>query len=299
MDGLLIRALAAADIPAALALCRDAGWNQTADDWQLFLRLAPETCCAGCVDGRLVGTVTVLPYGPFAWIGMVLVERRSRGQGIGTALLHEALRLVGPEGTAGLDATPLGRPLYEGLGFRAVYDVSRLQCNAVRAAAGEGGSQYRWGARPLTHTASKSVIVRPLRADDLEAVRRWDADVFGADRMPLLSHCLQHAPDLAWFAESGRSPAGYLLGRRGHNFDHFGPLVARDSSIAAMLVIAALSYVNRRVVIDVPLEQRTFRDWLRSRGFHVQRPFTRMVRGSLTHVACPDALFGLFGPEFG
>ena len=34
------------DIPGALALCRDAGWNQTAEDWRLFLRLAPTTCRA-------------------------------------------------------------------------------------------------------------------------------------------------------------------------------------------------------------------------------------------------------------
>jgi GNAT superfamily N-acetyltransferase len=287
MDGLLIRGLAVDDIPGALALCREAGWNQTADDWRLFLHLAPETCRAACIDGRLVGTVTVLPYGPFAWIGMVLVERRSRGRGIGTALLHEALRLVDPGSSGRLDATPLGRPLYEKLGFQADFDLSRMQCDSFRDPADANAS---W---------NDSSVVRPLKADDLVQVARWDARVFGADRVRLLSHCLENAPHLAWIVESNRLPAGYLLGRRGHDFDHLGPLVANSPSVATLLTTMALRHVNRSAVIDVPVERQTFREWLVSCGFLVQRPLTRMTRGSPTREFCPHALFATLGPEFG
>jgi ribosomal protein S18 acetylase RimI-like enzyme len=287
MAALSMRALEARDLPAALALCRDAGWNQTADDWRLFLRLAPTTCRAGCLDGRLVGTVTVFPYGAFAWIGMVLVDRSSRGQGIGTALLHEALDLIGPEGTARLDATPLGRPLYERLGFRADCDLTRLQCDSFRP------GPDREPPRSIVP------IVRPMRADDLGDVARLDAEVFGADRTQLLSHCFEIAPHLAWVAESDRSPAGYVLGRSGHDFDHLGPLAASGPAEAAMLTAAALDKVSRRAVIDVPLERETFREWLMCSGFQPQRSFTRMTRGPLAHAARRNALFAALGPEFG
>jgi GNAT superfamily N-acetyltransferase len=287
MAVLSMRALDVGDLPAALALCRDAGWNQTVDDWKLFLRLSPMTCRAGCLDGRLVGTVTVLPYGPFAWIGMVLVDRGSRGQGIGTALLHEALELIGADGTARLDATPLGRPLYERLGFCRDGDLTRFQRDAFPV------------ARDRQLPRSASAIVRPLHAEDLDKIAHWDLEVFGADRMLLLSHCIGNAPQLAWIAESDGSPSGYLLGRSGHDFDQLGPLVASGPEEAATLTAAALGAVSRRAVIDVPVERESFREWLMSCGFQPQRPFTRMTCGPLAHRRCPNALFATLGPEFG
>jgi GNAT superfamily N-acetyltransferase len=287
MAVLSMRALDVGDLPAALALCRDAGWNQTIDDWKLFLKLSPTTCRAGCLDGRLAGTVTVLPYGPFAWIGMVLVDRRSRGQGIGTALLDHALELIGADGTARLDATPLGRPLYERLGFSADGELTRYQCDAFPAACDR---QIPRSTEP---------IVRPLHAEDLEKIAHWDLEVFGADRKPLLSHCVENAPHLAWIAESVRSLNGYLLGRSGHDFDHLGPLVASRPEEAARLTAAALGNISRRAVIDVPVERESFREWLMSCGFQPQRPFTRMTCGFLAHRHCPNALFATLGPEFG
>jgi ribosomal protein S18 acetylase RimI-like enzyme len=218
---------------------------------------------------------------------MVLVDRASRGQGIGTTLLHEALRLVDPDSSGRLDATPLGRPLYERLGFQADFELSRMQCDSFRHPA---DAEVSW---------NDSSIVRPLTAADLVHVARWDAQVFGADRVRLLSHCLENAPHLAWIVESDRLPAGYLLGRRGHDFDHLGPLVASSASVATQLTTMAFRHVNRSAVIDVPLERHTFREWLMSRGFLVQRPFTRMTRGSATPLFRPDALFATVGPEFG
>ena len=127
------RPLSPDDVPAGLELCRQAGWNQTGEDWRAFLALSPATCRAAWVDGRVAGTVTVLPYGSFAWIGMVLVDQAARGRGLGTALLEEALAIVGPAGTACLDATPLGRPVYSGLGFRADGELQRWELPASRS----------------------------------------------------------------------------------------------------------------------------------------------------------------------
>src|SRR5262245_30623159 len=42
------------DVPAGLRLCRIAGWNQLAADWELFLRLSPGGCRAAVCDGNVV-----------------------------------------------------------------------------------------------------------------------------------------------------------------------------------------------------------------------------------------------------
>ena len=83
------------DIAAGLALCRASGWNQTERDWLFFLKTAVHGALVAEEDGRVVGTTATLPYGPFTWISMVLVDPAARGRGVATTLLQCALRLVG------------------------------------------------------------------------------------------------------------------------------------------------------------------------------------------------------------
>ena len=87
---LLYRPLVDGDIPAGLALCRAAGWNQTREDWELFLSLGRR---AGVVavdeDGEVRGTAATIRYEDhFCWIGMVLVDPSRRGEGIGREQAH-------------------------------------------------------------------------------------------------------------------------------------------------------------------------------------------------------------------
>src|SRR5690606_6327999 len=111
---LLYRPMVSGDIPAGLSLCRAAGWNQTAEDWNLFLKLSPKGCCVAVDDeGQVRGTVTTVRYEDhFSWIGMVLVDPSHQRRGIGIQLLREALHVLGDEGTIKLDATPAGRTVY-------------------------------------------------------------------------------------------------------------------------------------------------------------------------------------------
>jgi len=83
------RLLFESDIPSAMRLKEAAGWNQTEADWRRLLSLQPEGCFAAVRDGRLVGTTTVTIYGELAWIGMVLVDREYRRQGIASGLMSD------------------------------------------------------------------------------------------------------------------------------------------------------------------------------------------------------------------
>ena len=61
-DETVIRAMTAADIPAAMRLREIAGWNQNEADWHRFLEIEPEGCFVACRLERVVGTVTTLGY---------------------------------------------------------------------------------------------------------------------------------------------------------------------------------------------------------------------------------------------
>src|SRR5205814_3632211 len=117
--------LAAAELPDAEALVREAGWNQVAADWEIFRALG--TVYAARTGGHVVATAATLPYGEFAWISMVLVAGAQRRKGLGTRLLDRCIADLRASGrVAVLDATPAGRPLYHALGFEDAWGYHRL-----------------------------------------------------------------------------------------------------------------------------------------------------------------------------
>ena len=130
-DGVSIRSMTPADVAAGLALCRASHWNQTEQDWRFFLTEAPHGALVAEAGGRVIGTVATLPYGPFTWISMVLVDPVARGKHVGTTLLRRGLELVGADATARLDATPAGEVIYRTIGFASEYRLARWFLDAT------------------------------------------------------------------------------------------------------------------------------------------------------------------------
>ncbi len=268
------------DIPAGMRLKDLAGWNQTALDWERFLRASPEGCVAAECEGQVVGTSATIVYEErFAWIGMVVVDPEHRGRGIGTTLLERAIQYLESRSVPAmkLDATPQGKPLYEKFGFVAEYDIERWMLARRR----DGNA---------TETASPGI----------EDVLRLDRDVFGADRGGLLRSLARGAPDFVLVARQEGAVAGYTFGRRGSRADHLGPWVARDEATAATLLDEFLRRSARELVYVDCVRQNP---WpvvlLKARGFALSRPLTRMVRGKNQFPGRPELLGAILGPEFG
>ena len=281
------------DIPAGLALCRAARWNQTARDWEFFLSFAPLGALVAAEQGRVVGTVATVPYGPFAWISMVLVDPASRGRGIGRLLLERGLELVPERAAARLDATPAGEPLYRSLGFTAEHGLARW---LVEPRNGE----QRPGAATAAVHANGAHAVRRLMEPDWRLILPMDRLVFGARRDALLERMSQEAPEYAWVFEVNERIRGYMFGRHGHVREHLGPLVADTRESAQVLLDACLaSHPDRSFFIDAPERDDGWAGVLRDLGFAVERPFLRMSRGPLSAPGNPSVVYAVAGPEFG
>ncbi len=289
--------MTADDIDAGLRLCRLSHWNQVARDWQQFLALAPHGATVAVLDeATIVGTVATVRYAEasppqdaavrrgVAWIAMVLVDPTVRGRGIGRALLARGLDTVADLTTVGLDATPLGQPLYETLGFRAEAWFTRMQ------RAGHG----------RTTPVGVPRHVRPASPDDLDAIAALDAAATGLDRRAMLAWLLAGAPDLAWVSGETRRVTGFALGRRGHAFTHLGPVIGASNDAAAALVGAAIArHPERPMVVDAADGLAGWRERLGTLGFDAQRPFARMYRGAWRPAGDASRLFAIIGPEFG
>jgi predicted N-acetyltransferase YhbS len=291
--GLAIRAMTAEDIPAGLRLCRASNWNQLEDDWRVFLNSTGGGGFLAGKEGRVVGTVAFLRYDSFAWIAMMLVDPHERGAGIGAHLMEEALSALQDVDCIGLDATPMGEPLYRRFGFVNDYALVRMKATIEAA---------------RLHAPSPGV--RRMRREDLSDVLRRDREVFGAGRGELLTSLFERAPKCAWIVKDGAALRGYTFGRPGWLYHQLGPVVAEDCGTARALVARGLSELDgKRVAIDAPRPSTVTLDgewpaWLGSIGFVEERPFVRMFRHSHAHHSharpgMPARQYAIAGPEFG
>jgi len=312
MSNPIIRPLAFEDLDDALRLSTVVGWNQRLDDWRMLLRLAPAGAFAALLDTRdvsdgsdisdisdisIVGTAIGIDYGAFAWIAMMIVDPVYRGRGVGRSLLEAAIDAVPANLPIRLDATPLGRPLYQRYGFEDEAALSRHVIDHARLAEARVARR-----RPA------SFAVQRLTDADLAIVVEQDREAFGGRRGAVLGWALHGAAQYAYAVRSDntdRGPIHYCLGRQGRLFDQIGPVVAGDDDIAHGLVSAALAATgNRGVAIDAFDSRSAFAAALRGDGFLVERPLVRMCRPTDSG-ACRSASgqgnireFAILGPEF-
>jgi GNAT superfamily N-acetyltransferase len=276
-----IRPMTAGDIPLGIRLKDQAGWNQIAADWQRWLELEPAGCLVAEWDGQPAGTTVVTVFGAVAWIAMVLVDEALRGRGIGTRLVEHALAHLEARRIASvrLDATPLGRPLYERLGFSADYELARWEGVAALAAA-------------------------PAAADmateaDLAAISDLDRQIAGADRARLLT-CLQRQnPSRLWRVGPPQRLLGYAASRTGSRAVQIGPAGALEPAAGERLLATAAAHAaGQRIFLDIPAINGPATAWAQAQGLAVQRRLTRMTRGPRV-ADQPALLWASSGPENG
>lgn len=273
--GIALRPLVTDDLGDALALCRQAKWNQTATEWRFFLKTWPQGCLAAVRQGRVIGTAVAITCGKgLGWIGMVLVDQGHRRLGIASRLMEAALATF-PTGTAvALDATPVGRTVYERLGFSDRDEVVRLR--------------HAGGPVP-----EPTVRIRHTLACDAEAIAHLDR-TSGQDRREVLAAIGGWGP--GWVAEDAAGIRGFCGSRPGVAFHGLGPLVADDGEIAAALVMAARRELAGTVGIDVPARTEWV-DRLGALGFVEERRFRRMATAGWERI--PGRVYAIAGPELG
>src|SRR5947207_13834235 len=161
---LSIRAMPCADLETAGGIVTAAfgsPYSRT-DEVRRYLALRPDGWLLATLDGRPVGTVGAMDYGPYAYISLLAVHPSAQRRGIGLTLMERILAWLDARGCpmALLDATDYGVPLYRRLGF--VEDDGTLVLGRDA------------GAAP-PHTAAPACPLQPM---DLPALARFDAPIF-------------------------------------------------------------------------------------------------------------------------
>jgi GNAT superfamily N-acetyltransferase len=273
-----IRVALEEELPAVGAVGSRAGFGPRVLDQLRFLR-ARELGEVFVADtgGRPVGASACIAFDGTGWIGAVGVVPEARNQGIGAALTEAAvewLRQAGADPVL-LQATPLGRPVYERLGFIAEGEYVMLSGPALAA----------------DRDAPRGVRVGT--PEDLGAVMKLDRAGSGEDRSRLLravwpsgSLVVEHDGVLEGFhLASGAGPGGAV--------------VASNVRAGVQLLDGARALFSPGDhMAPVPHANRRARQALRERGYREATRTTRMRLGPPVEWRQP-AIFSAFNLFWG
>ena len=278
-----LRRMTRADLPFADDLRARAGWNQLPADWERMLAYEPDGCFVAEWAGTPAGTATTTRYrGELAWIGMVLVHPAFRRRGLGRALLEACVEYLGSVPCVKLDATPLGKPLYEQLGF-----VEELRL-------------HRWEGKAPAPAGAKDSAVRAWEARWTPAVLELDRRAFGIERGAMLDALARDSSRALVCLGPDGHVKGYGMLRPGSRAHYLGPVVAESADVGCQLVEQLLSSVAGQVLYWDILEENTVAGTLAKRlGFASQRPLVRMLRGKNHCPGDPELQFGIGDPSTG
>jgi Acetyltransferase (GNAT) domain len=281
----ILRPMKLTDIGSAMKLSNAEGWNQTEKDWKLLIENPENVCMLAECENQVIGTTTAINYSnQVAWIGMVLVDKEYRGQGISNSILTNIFKKLAHCKFIKLDATPGGQHVYKKLDFKDEYIIVRLINTSMKNVARN----------------NNDTLPEPVQAEHVREIIELDEFIFGAKRAQLITSVINEYPGKAWLLKRNNHITGFVLGRNGNKCHYIGPGVASTTIDAKILITQALNNLtNRPVVLDVPADKDDLLSWLYSIGFIKQRHFMRMYKKENLLPKTTSKQYLIAGPEFG
>ena len=282
----IIREMRPGDITGAMKLSTAEGWNQTENDWNFLIENSKNICVIAEHSDKIIGTTTAMNYsGNAAWIGMVLVDKEFRGQGVSTSLLTEVLKKLTSFKSVKLDATPAGRNVYKKFGFRDEFEIVRMTNLSMEN---------------ISVKNDEKIFPEHIELKHLNEIIDFDKNIFGVKRSSLIKYLLSQYPQKAWMIKRNNLIAGIVLGRSGNKYHHIGPVFAANIIDAKNLINSALNELkNKSVVVDIISEKNYLIGWLKLNGFSTQRKFVRMYKEQNLFPGNVSNQYLICGPEFG
>lgn len=161
----------AEEVTEAVALLARAAFGVAVGRLVAFPRDSPSgTVLVAVQDGAVLGAACCASFGASGWIGALGVSQGRRRAGLGTALTDAAIAWLRDRGAATilLYATPMGRPVYERLGFD------------------HDGVATAWRGTAGVVRGGDGLVLRALSETDRPACVQLDRATTGEDRRPVL-----------------------------------------------------------------------------------------------------------------
>jgi GNAT superfamily N-acetyltransferase len=258
-----IRPLADPDLEAADTIIKLAFRSPVSrlDDLRLYRKIQPEGWFLALQQEQPVGMVGATNYGAVAHVGLMAVHPDAQRQGVGFALMQFLLARLEEQlvPLVTLDASEMGRPLYDKLGF-VPYDETLMFLRSDNS-----------------EILNRPTSIHSITKCELEELTQWDSTVFGVNRRKVLETLLEFFPERAFMLrdETGQI-AGYLFAQK----NRIGPWVMRRTDNAEILLQAALTLpFEGTVSVAVPAVNQKAIVLLQQHGFEQVCANRHMGRG--------------------
>jgi hypothetical protein len=159
-----------------------------------------------------------------------------------------------------LDASKMGYPLYDSMGFRSLYKIEIFQGNAPLIVGDDG--------------------VRDLTEADIDGVIRRDGQLFGVERPQIIRRLAHPLPGAAWVSGTADDIQGYLLLKNSRHGASIGPWYHNTDAGAEALLRRALAGINGQgAKLYIPETNAAAKAIATKYGMVYDRYCTRMVLG--------------------
>ena len=206
-----VREMQESELEFAKSLTDGEEWGNSIEDWQRLFRISvPLVAYEG---DKLLGVTTAFDYGNLGMIGNVVVSSKSRGKGVGKALLKKAMKKLETCKSVRVHSRMDVTPFYKDLGFMAegMSTVFRLDADMK-------------SFQPFDVESDKNNIV-PVDSywDEIIAM---DLRQFGANRSPFLKELNDYLPQCSFVAlgEDG-SVKGFIMAKGEDDWYEIGPWI--------------------------------------------------------------------------
>ena len=256
-----LRVMSADDAPAAMTLLHEIGWNHSLEQIQRNIAWGGQGSFCLAFDNEIVATAIAFKYSDrLAWVGLVVSDPAYQRRGFARRLMNHAMQYLSTVESVMLDASLLGFPLYDSMGFKSLYKINAYTC------------------APKHFELSRTV--RPMTASDLPTVIAMDADMIGLPRPQVIN----------WLFETGKAfvaaeqdlIVGFTFVKWNVDILRLAAWNARDVATAELLLQVGSNlaleggYTYR---IDVPEPNDQARDIVTRNELSIERSVTRMVYG--------------------
>lgn len=253
------RVASQSDLRVILGWAAREGWNPGLDDASAFHAADPAGFFLAEAKGRPAAAISVVNHcARHAFLGLYICHPDYRGQGVGLALWHHALRHADTR-SIGLDGVPAQEANYAASGFVLADRTRRL----------------------TGHFPPEEPSMPLVAASDVAALTRLDRAATGMHRNAFLSAWLDKcATRKTVVLRDGPEAIGFATARRCGTGCKIGPVVAPDATAALKLARqAAFALGEPQVTLDVPDSRSAFGTLLRQNGFTESFATARMFRG--------------------
>ncbi|MDX8361540.1 GNAT family N-acetyltransferase [Cytobacillus sp. IB215316] len=272
------------NIDDLLVLTTSVAWSFTGQQFELMISVG---AFYGHYDNnRLISCAGIFQYeNNLASIGIVCVHPRYRRKGLAkqlmTICMEEANKLDSP---ISLVSSPEGFPLYKSLGFKAIRNIHRLQLDNSYLALKQGELEK----------------IEQMNIEDLIDVIQLDIEAFGLNRSAMYEQLFYNMESGFVVRGEDRMLKGFSMTMKVGDAIRVSPLIAKDPSIAKLLISNIFGHHACSIQIDVPSNQADFINELEQRyDFKNILLSPQMTLYAKDLPGKNDHMYGILNPAFG